>query len=233
VPPGDEAYFSERVVRLTGGQWCWSPPLLAPAVAAAPCLASGYVTLGVVGRSLRLGPQFLTTLAAVMAGDPTLRVCFIGKVCGDQGQRLDIEALLSARGVATDRVSFAPWTTRAGYWYWLATVDVVLDTCPASGGLSLLDALWMGVPVVTCLGTTSGSRQAASVLTSIGLDRWVAKDPSHMVQRTLGLTHYPPNLQAARLAMRERLQQSPLLNGQRVARQIEKMVHRETKAFRQ
>lgn len=233
LPPEHEVHFSERVVRLTGGQWCWSPPLSAPAVVAAPYIARGHVTLGVVGRGLRLGPQFLTTLAAVMAGDPTLRVCFIGKVCGDQGQRLNIGAMLSGRGVATDRTSFAPWTTREGYWHWLATVDVVFDTCPASGGLSLLDALWMGVPVVTCHGASLGSRQAASVLTAIGLDRWVAKDPGHMVQRTLGLIHYAPNFQASRFAMRERIQHSRLLNGKRVARQIEKMVNTEMKALRQ
>jgi protein O-GlcNAc transferase len=91
----------------------------------------------------------------------------------------------------------------------------------------------MGVPVVTCVGATMGSRQAASVLTAIGLDRWIANDPNHMVQRTLGLIDYKPNLHANRHVMRERLERSPLLNGQRLARQIEAMVNTEMKAFRQ
>ncbi|TAG26373.1 MAG: hypothetical protein EAZ37_09140 [Burkholderiales bacterium] len=224
VPPGAEAHFSEQVVRLAGGQWCWTPPSSAPAVTAAPCLTRGHVTVGVVGRSLRLGPQFLSTLTQVMAGEPTLRVCFIGKVCGDEAQRANIVAMLAARGVTTDRLSFAPWDTREGYWHWLATVDVVLDTCPASGGLSLLDALWMGVPVVTCVGATMGSRQAASVLTAMGIGQWIAKNSTDLTRLTLALLQCKSELHASRLAMRGRFQQSPLLSGQRIALQIEAMV---------
>lgn len=221
VPPGDETLFSERVERLKGGQWCWSPPRGAPPVTSSPCLTRGHVTLGVVGRSLRQGPQFLGTLAAVLAANPTLLVCVIGKAGADVAHRQSIEHALAQVGAATDRVSFWPWTSRQRYWQWLGDVDLVLDTCPASGGLSLLDALWMGVPVVTCSGAVLGSRQAASMLNALGLASWVAQDANDLVRLTSETVRDRVALQASRMVMRERWALSPLVDGGRVARQIE------------
>lgn len=221
VAPGEESDFSEKVVRLEGGQWCWQPPASAPPVASAPFRTQGHLTLGVVGRGLRQGPQFLATLVAVMAAVPTLRLRVIGHAGDDRAQREAIVQTLALQGIGSERVGFDPWASREGYWRWLGEVDLVLDTCPASGGLSLLDTLWMGVPVMTYPGKVLGSRQAASVLTALGLGQWVAKNPDDLVLLVRKTASDLVRLQASRLVMREMFALSPLLNGERVARQIE------------
>jgi predicted O-linked N-acetylglucosamine transferase (SPINDLY family) len=80
----------------------------------------------------------------------------------------------NARGVAPERLVFAPRLTQAkDHLSRLQLADLFLDTCPYNAHASACDALWAGVPVVTCLGSTFSGRVAASVLHAIGLPELV------------------------------------------------------------
>jgi len=80
----------------------------------------------------------------------------------------------NARGVAPERLVFAPRLTQAkDHLARLQLADVFLDTRPYNAHASACDALWAGVPVVTCLGNTFPGRVAASVLHAIGLPELV------------------------------------------------------------
>jgi protein O-GlcNAc transferase len=82
----------------------------------------------------------------------------------------------NARGVAPDRLVFAPRLTQAkDHLSRLQLADLFLDTCPYNAHASACDALWAGVPVVTCLGSTFPGRVAASVLHAIGLPELVTE----------------------------------------------------------
>jgi predicted O-linked N-acetylglucosamine transferase (SPINDLY family) len=61
-------------------------------------------------------------------------------------------------------------------------VDVALDPLAYSGGLTTLEALWMGTPVVTLPGDTFARRHSLSHLSVAGLREWVARSPEHYVQ---------------------------------------------------
>ena len=59
-------------------------------------------------------------------------------------------------------------------------VDVALDPMPYSGGLTTLEALWMGVPVVTLPGRRFCARHSLSHVTVLGYPEWAASDPDGM-----------------------------------------------------
>jgi GT2 family glycosyltransferase/tetratricopeptide (TPR) repeat protein len=221
VPRDQERHYEEQVVCMEGGAWCWDPPPFAPAVGEPPVLRNGTLTFGVVARPLRLSDQALDAFGRIVAGCEEARLRFLGAIADDLPLRRHVLARLARHGVAEQQVSFEPWRTPARYLAWCGEVDLVLDTFPGNGGLSLLEPLWMGVPVVTVAGDWIAARQGASLLTAIGRAGWIAEDADSFVMLALALARDTGRLRRERAGLREAMRTSPLLDGRRLAAQIE------------
>lgn len=222
IPTAHEARYEEALWRMEGGQWCWDPPVHAPAVGPLPALSNGFVTFGVPARGLRLNPSSLQAWAQVLLATPGSNIRFIGEGAHDWPQRTSVLATLQAQGVAASRVAFDPARSYEGLLEWFQGIDLLLDTFPSNGGLSLLDALWMGVPVVTLAGDWAGARQAHSILEAMGLGGWTTTDAPAYVQTAGALARDLPLLRQHRAGLRSRMLASPLVDGRRVAAQIER-----------
>lgn len=86
-------------------------------------------------------------------------------------ENLKLEA--EKRGVNPDRVIFGGRLDRKEYLERCKSADLFLDTLPYNAGATASDALWAGLPVLTCMGETFASRYAASLLHSIGLSELI------------------------------------------------------------
>lgn len=221
VALADERHYEEAIWALDGGQWCWAPPDHAPVPQSPPSSDTDWITLGVVARGLRLNDSTLASFAAVMRALPLSRLRFIGTAGLDWPQQTEILSRLQVHGVAADRVCFDPPRSYEGLLAWFQQVDIVLDSFPGNGGLGLLDALWMGVPVITRAGQWAGARQGASILKHLGLQAWVADSEPDFVSKAIALARDLPARASHRAGLRQRMQNSPLLDGRRIARQIE------------
>lgn len=221
VPVADEGSYEEAIWRLDGGQWSWDPPLHAPVPKPSPAAVRGWVTFGITARGLRLNEDSLRAWATVVNATPLSQLRFIGAVSLDWPQRTEILTTLQGYGVTADRVVFDPPRDNAGWLDWFQQVDIVLDSFPSNGGLSLLDALWMGVPVISRSGRWLGARQSASILHSLALEKWVTDSEAGFITAALTLVHDLPLLRQMRAQLRQRMLHSPLLDGRRVASQIE------------
>src|SRR5436190_17223300 len=89
---------------------------------------------------------------------------------------------MTSRGVERGRLGVLGKTTTLGHLGAYEGVDLCLDPYPHSGGLTALEGLWMGVPMVTLIGRRPVSRLSASFLTAIGLPEFIAHTPEEYVQ---------------------------------------------------
>lgn len=109
-----------------------------------------------------------------------------------------------ARGIAPDRLIFAPRLPRTeDHLARLRLADLFLDTIPYNAHATACDALWAGIPVLTCPGNTFPSRVAASLLNAVGLPELaagslaeyeaiaieLARDPKRLARMKVKLTH--------------------------------------------
>lgn len=98
-------------------------------------------------------------------------------------------------GISGQRLVFASDMSQADHMARLQLADLVLDTAPYNAHTTASDALWAGVPIVTCSGKTFPSRVAGSVLRAIGLPELIAADLDDYFDLAYSLATDAPRLE--------------------------------------
>ena len=135
-------------------------------------------------------------------------------------------AAARARGIAEDRLLFAPLLPAEEHLTRLACADLYLDAWPCNAHTTAGEALWVGVPVVTLTGEIFAQRVAASLLDTVGLSELVCTDVDQYVARVIALARDPAERAALRQRLAEQRTASPLFDGARFARDIEALYDR-------
>ena len=125
------------------------------------------------------------------------------------------------RGVAADRLVFAPRAELSVYLARLRLADLFLDTWPYNAGATANDALFVGLPLLTRAGDTMASRVAASQLRTMGVPELVTYDSGDYERMAIELARAPGRLHALRERLRAQRSVSPLFDMQRYVRGFE------------
>lgn len=131
-----------------------------------------------------------------------------------------------ARGVNKDCLIFAPRVSMADHMARQGCADLFLDTQPYNAHTTTSDALWMGLPVLTCAGDTFSSRVAGSLLKAANLDELITYSLSDYENKALTLATNPDDLtriKAHLLAHREGL---PLFDTPQFVKDLESLYKR-------
>jgi len=206
-------------VRLPHVQWCYRPFVSIEPSGAPPCERRGSFTFGSLNQTAKLSRSVRRLWAEILRQLPGSRLALLGTPPG--AARDLILRDFTADGIEPGRVTIEPRISRDDYFRWIDGVDLALDTMPYSGGTTTCDALWMGVPVLTLPGTRSVSRSAGSILTTVGLQDWIASTPEDYVRRALAAASDAGRLRELRGSLRARMRSSPLMDEAQFARDTE------------
>ncbi|MCS6850984.1 MAG: tetratricopeptide repeat protein [Gemmataceae bacterium] len=221
VPEGDEAHYCEKVLRLPDGYVCYPPPEDAPTVGPLPAQEAGCVTFGSFNYPAKITPPVIALWADILRRLPGSRLLLKFNGLGDPGLRRRLLDQFAAAGIDPGRLELQGWSPRRQLLETYHKVDIALDPFPYSGGLTTCEALWMGVPVITCPGETFAGRHSFSHLSNAGLTETIARDRDEYVRLAVELARDWPRLAALRAGLRERMRRSPLCDGPRFARHVE------------
>ncbi|WP_422845049.1 tetratricopeptide repeat protein [Acidovorax sp. M2(2025)] len=126
-----------------------------------------------------------------------------------------------ARGIARDRLVFAPRMSSDLHLARHRLADLFLDTLPYNAHTTASDALWAGLPVLTRLGESFAARVAASLLQAVGLPELVTRSCAEYEALAIQLATNPAQLSSLRDKLKAQKEQSPLFNGRQFARDLE------------
>ena len=211
----------EQLLRLPGGFLCFHPSADAPEVTPLPASTSGHVTFIASHRLIKVNDQVLDLWAQVLHAVPDSRLVLAPRSLSPASLRRLTDALVG-RGVAADRFEFQHrHLTGVPYLATFSQADLMLDVFPTCAGTTACEALWMGVPLITLRGQSYAGRMAASILSRIGLDQFIAETPQQYVDLAVQWSKRLPDLAALRAAMRDRLRRSPLCDAARFVRELE------------
>jgi predicted O-linked N-acetylglucosamine transferase (SPINDLY family) len=218
-PPGsDEDAYAERPLHLPDTFWCYHPLTDEPRVAPLPARRRGHVNFGSLNNLLKVGEATVALWARVLreVGGSTMTLM---SPIGDARERMAM--LFEAHGIARERLEFVEYRPHLPYLATYDSIDVCLDTSPYNGHTTSLDAFWMGVPVVTLVGSTIVGRAGLSQAMNLGLPELVARTPDEFAKIAVALAMDSNRLGELRASLRARIEASPLMDAPRFARNLE------------
>jgi protein O-GlcNAc transferase len=208
IPAEEEHYYCEPIARVPGSYLAFRVFYPVPDIAPPPCLRNGSLTFGCFASAYKLTEQTIAAYAAILRDAPTSRLLLRNRTLDEASNRASLLGRFARYGVAADRLTLEGGAEHFDFLRSYDRVDVALDTFPYNGGTTTAEALWQGVPMLTCNGDRWAGRTSRSLLLAGGLDEWVTADLPRFQDAAVALAHAPDTpgrLAALRGAMRERL----------------------------
>jgi predicted O-linked N-acetylglucosamine transferase (SPINDLY family) len=212
VPPEDQAHYSEKIVCLPHG---YQPNdrtrpiasrVLSRAEAGLP--ENGFVFC-CFNNSFKIGPETFDLWMEILAQvDGSVLWLLQDSATAEKNLRSEARR----RGVARQRLIFAPRMALPDHLARHALADLFLDTLPYSAHTTASDALWADLPVLTRRGATFAGRVSASVLEAIGLTELVTTSAKSYVDVAIALAAKPNELSQIRQRLAASRQTAPLFD---------------------
>lgn len=221
-PPGlTDRWHTERLIRVSGSFLCYQAPAGAPEPSDLPSINTNGITFASFNNRAKITGGVIRTWAAILDSVPNARLILKSKALEDPGTCQRLIGQFAACHVGPERLElygFLPPEEHLGLYH---RVDVALDTFPYNGTTTTCDALWMGVPVIVLEGGNHVSRVGVSLLTSTGLNAFIAHSVDDYIIKAIKLSQDTQMLSSTRCLLRKMMRDSPLMNAESLTRSLE------------
>jgi predicted O-linked N-acetylglucosamine transferase (SPINDLY family) len=215
--PSSELRPSERVF-LLDSFWCYDAGEVEIPINPLPAKKVGHVTFGCLNSFCKVNEPLLRLWARVLHAVPGSRLLLL-IAAGSPRERT--ASFLQGQGIGPERLEFVDRCPHHVFLAWHHRVDIALDPFPYNGHTTSLDALWMGVPVVTLASEHPVSRAGLSQLSNLNLSEFVAFSEDDYVSVAKRAAGNLPWLAELRRTLRSRMQASVITDAVRFTRGIE------------
>ena len=221
IPPGFDVHYSEQVVRLP---WSYQVNDGQRQIASTTITrqAAGLPDHGFVFCSFNSSYKIMPDVFAVwmrLLQQVEGSVLWLLEGSAESAASLRREAV--AHGVAAQRLVFAPRLPLPEHLARHRLADLFVDTLPCNAHTTASDALWAGLPVLTCAGRTFAGRVAASLLRAIGMPELVTHSLPEYEALALRLAQSPEAMAAVRATLAQHRNTWPLFDSTQFARHLE------------
>lgn len=220
TPPEHAAHYSEQLVRLP----CYQPNDRQRPLADSPSRADcGLPEEGLVfccfNQTFKITPQLFDIWMSIIEKTPGSVLWLLE--C-NRWAKTNLQREARARGIDAQRLAFAPRVAMERHLARHRCADLFLDTLPYNAHTSASDALWMGLPVLTCAGDTFAARVAGSLLQTAGIPELVTRTLDDYQRLALQLASHPEELAALRRRLQDLRPTMPLFDTPAFTRHLER-----------
>ena len=220
IPPGEEAHYTERVLRLPHTYLTYDPTrtIGAPPTPAHAGLPERAFVFCCFNNNYKIMPATFDVWMRILAG---VRDAVLWLLAPSKVAQRNLRCEAAQRGIDPARLVFATRVPVEAHLGRHRLADLFLDTHHYNAHTTALDALWTGLPVLTYAGSTMASRVATALLHSIGLPELVARDRADYEARALALASAPDALRELREKLARHRASYPLFDATRYRTAIE------------
>jgi len=221
IPQGEEGAYVERVARLPRS---YQPNDRQRAIAAAPTRAAqglpdGAFVFACFNNTYKIAPAMFARWMRILAA---VDGSVLWLLQDNDAATANLRATAALHGIAAERLHFAPRLRVDEHLARHACADLFLDTLPYNAHTTASDALWAGLPVLSCRGTTFPGRVGASLLHALDLaDELVVDDIAAYESRAIALAREPARVTRVRERLAQARATAPLWDTPAYARALE------------
>jgi protein O-GlcNAc transferase len=222
TPADSPEYYSETVWNLDRLSHSYQAPPDSPDIDVLPCLNNGYITFCSFNNLSKITEKTIQLWASVLKNIPDSRIILKAKYLTLADIKENLINLFGKHGIAPDRIDFYDITDSAyTHLDYYNKADIALDTYPYNGATTTMEALWMGVPVISLAGDRTASRYGLSFLENAGLADLAVNTTDSFIKAAEKLAADKNYLSALRKEMRNRIINSHLMDYSGFAQSIE------------
>jgi protein O-GlcNAc transferase len=224
IPPEEERFYCEPITRVSGTYLAFSVFYPVPDIVPPPCLSGSGITFGCLASAYKLTDPTLAAYARILHSAPASRLLLRNRTLDLASNRTALLERFAALGIGAERLMLQGGAEHFDFLRSYDRIDVALDTFPYNGGTTTAEALWQGVPVLTCNGDRWAGRTSRSLLHAAGLPDWVATDQAAFETAATSLANAadtPARLAAIRSGMRAQLRASAVCDTGGLCRKLE------------
>ena len=214
-----DQFFSEKLLRLPNGFLCYRPLENAPDIN--PSGDQSHIRFGSFSNLAKISSLTLDCWSAALLAVPKSTLYIKRQQLTNKNASRFFIQQLADRGVSEDRIIINRSMTKIEHHLdEYNNIDIALDTSPYNGTTTTLDALWMGVPVISLKGQTHASRVTASILYRLNLSGLATDTVFEFAERAKELSELKETLQELRFGLRKRMKESALMNDKQFGREF-------------
>jgi protein O-GlcNAc transferase len=178
-----DSYYTERLIRLSGGFLCYHPSDPTPDVSELPFLSNRHITFGSFNNRAKIGPKVISVWSELLRQVPESRLILKSSVISDAETRQRLLSLFVQNGIVESRIEILPYLPFQDHLSLYHQVDIALDTFPYNGTTTTFEAMWMGIPVITLTGEVHASRVGTSILSRIEFQDGIAASENEYIKK--------------------------------------------------
>ncbi|ETR72650.1 MAG: TPR repeat-containing protein [Candidatus Magnetoglobus multicellularis str. Araruama] len=218
-PPSSKKYYSENLLYLNPCFLCYAPLENSPQPKQ---LNTETPTFGSFNNIGKMNQYAIKVWSQILNQLPNSRLFLKSRVLDDKKMQKNVLKQFAKHGVREKQLEFCGYIRNSHtHFESYHLVDIALDTFPYNGTTTTFEALWMGVPVITLAGKTHASRVGMSILSSLGLNDFIALTEAEYISKAIQLAQNKDLIHHLRDSLRQLISQSSLLNAKLFVKQLE------------
>lgn len=210
VKEGEEKFYTEKVYKMPNSYVHCQLAGIPEHSIESPCIKNGYVTFGSFNTFHKISKKVLLSWIELLKAVPDSKLLFDSRSMLEKTDLDFFKEFFTARGIQEERLILRSNILRKDFLQSYNDVDIGLDPFPYSGGSTTIEALSMGVPVVTIIGNKWSGRMSSSILQNIGHPELITQNIEEYKTKLIELANNQDLIQNYRQSLREDIENSPM-----------------------
>jgi predicted O-linked N-acetylglucosamine transferase (SPINDLY family) len=219
----EDSYFTERIFRLPRSFFCFNFESDShPEPNDVPARTNGFITFGCFASRGKINETLISWWAEILKRTEGAKLYIRNRELTPKDNQVFLQSQFEKYGIPQERLLIAGGLERNEIVACYGAVDISLDTWPYSGGNTIAESLWQGVPIVTYRGQRFSSSYGASLVAASGCGNLIANDEKSYIDIAVDLAGDLNKIDYYRKNLRQLARDRGFNNAQEFAKELEK-----------